>query len=463
MNRLWVRMSLYFTGLVLAGVLIIVGVAGVLASDRVNQLLLPDQLRNTGGIVDTLADYYRDHRSWTGVEGLMQGVGAAAPIWSDRLDLTLADANGRLIYRERPRPGQPDEPPSRHPHTSIPIQVEGKTVGELLLSTRTPRSGPRPDLPGQVSRLLIWIALGGGAIGIVVSVIASRSLTAPLSHLAAAAHDIGARNFAHRVEPTGSDEVVEVANAFNAMAARLEEAETLRRNLVADVAHELRTPLSVLQGNLRAILDDVYTLDKVEITRLYTQTRLLSRLVNDLHELAQAEAGQLSLNRQPVDLAELIRETSEAYAPVAEEAGVTLQTDIPAALPLLSVDPTRLAQVLHNLLSNALRHTPAGGLITLRATAVQQAVSITVTDSGEGIAVEHLAHVFDRFYRIDRSRARDTGGAGLGLAIVRAIVEAHEGQVEVASQGPGQGSTFTLQLPIDRQTSSDPNTPVVAY
>jgi signal transduction histidine kinase len=298
-----------------------------------------------------------------------------------------------------------------------------------------------------LSRFLLILALGGGAVGITISVIASRNLTAPLRRLAAAARDIGARQFSRRVPLSGTDEVREVAQAFNEMAAQLEGAETLRRTLVADVAHELRTPLSVLQGNLRAILDDVYPLEKAEITRLYTQTRLLSRLVNDLHDLAQAEAGQLSLNLQPTALAALAAEIVESHGPGAEEAGVTLQLQAQAGLPMIAVDTMRIAQVLHNLIANALRHTPANGEILVAITGGAAGIHLVVQDTGEGIAPEHLPYVFDRFYRTDRSRARDTGGAGLGLAIVRAIVEAHGGTVAVESDGPGLGSRFLLWLP----------------
>jgi two-component system OmpR family sensor kinase len=283
-------------------------------------------------------------------------------------------------------------------------------------------------------------------------VLTSRSLTAPLSHLAEAARAIGARDLSRRVEVAGSDEMVEVAQAFNDMAAGLEGAETLRRNLIADVAHELRTPLSVLQGNLRAILDDVYPLDKSEVARLYDQTRLLSRLVNDLHELAQAEARQLQLNLQTIDLVRLVQDTVATFEPVAEAEEVTLSVQIPSGLLPIQVDSARITQVLHNLLSNALRYTPAGGTISVHAgceVGEGREVWLAVQDTGEGILPEDLPHIFDRFYRADPARSRARGGAGLGLAIVRAIVEAHGGQVSAASDGlPGHGSTFTVYLPL---------------
>jgi signal transduction histidine kinase len=299
------------------------------------------------------------------------------------------------------------------------------------------------------SLLVTAILVGGG--GIVFGVLMSRTLAAPLNNLAVTAKALGKRDLSQRVEEKGSDEMIAVARAFNEMAADLEQAEQLCRNLLADVAHELRTPLTVLQGNMRAILDEVFPCDDKEIARMYEHTRFLSRLVNDLHELAQAEAKQLPLDRQKTDLTQLITATSDTFRPDAETKEVTLNVDLSTDLPAIQVDAARLKQVLQNLLVNALRHTPAGGTITVGAEADTHTVCLTIADTGEGIPPEHLAHIFDRFYRADPARSRDRGGAGLGLAIVRAIVEAHGGTITVASEGvPGQGSTFTIQLPVSQ-------------
>jgi signal transduction histidine kinase len=299
-----------------------------------------------------------------------------------------------------------------------------------------------------LGRILLAVAALAGLGGITFGSLMSRSLTAPLNNLAKGARAIGTRNFSQRVEERGSDEIIAVARAFNEMASNLEHAEQLRRNLLADVAHELRTPLSVLQGNLRAILDEVYPLDQTEVARLYEQTRFLSRLVNDLHELAQAEAGQLPLNKQETDLAELVKTTVETFRPSTEAKSISLQTELPVSLPSHRIDGERLKQVLQNLLANALRHTPSGGAITVRAASEPGFIRLSVADTGEGISAEHLPYIFDRFYRADPARSRDRGGAGLGLAIARAIAEAHGGQLSAASPGiSGQGSVFTIQLP----------------
>jgi signal transduction histidine kinase len=280
----------------------------------------------------------------------------------------------------------------------------------------------------------------------------SRRLTAPLDAVVEGAHAIGARDLSARVPVRGSQEIRTVAHAFNEMAAALESAEVQRQNLLADVAHELRTPLTVVQGNLRAILDDVYTLDKSEVARLYDQTRHLIALVNDLHELAQAEARRLPLHQTPVDLAELARTAADFLEPVAEAEGVTLIAELPAEPVIVHADEARLLQVLQNLLANALRHTSGAagrsGEIRLRVRQEGREAAVSVQDNGDGIDPVHLPHIFDRFYRTDRARARDSGGAGLGLALVRAMIEAHDGRVEAFSAGIGQGSRFSFYLPL---------------
>ena len=311
---------------------------------------------------------------------------------------------------------------------------------------------PNSFVPGNmiVRRLqVLWIAVA--VLGIGAGILLGRSLSAPLSQLAEAARAIGQRNLSQRVPVRGSQEIKELAQAFNEMAVDLENAENLRQNLLADVAHELRTPLTVIQGNLQALLDDVYELDKVEIAQLYDQTRHLSRLVDDLRELAQAEAHQLDLDMGPVDMRSLVADVVTAYQPMAEVAGVQLQTESAADLPGIDGDRSRLIQCLQNLLNNAMRYTPAGGQVNLRLQAIDQNLVLIIRDSGAGIPPEHLPHVFDRFYRADPARARGTGGTGLGLAITRAIIRAHGGEIKAESPGRGQGSTFTIHMPIHQE------------
>jgi signal transduction histidine kinase len=460
LNKLWVRLSIAFGSVVLIAVLIVVltGILVRLAEGESRQRNLKiDFLEVPGGLAEELATYYRTRQSWAEVELLLIGAQTIFGVDRDETQAVfLADAQKRVIYHvDNNRIGQSLDHVA--PAEVLPIKVADKTVGYLGVTpvSITEPASEGPGL-GQLSTLLLSVATVGGVSGIVIGVLMSRTLTAPLSNLAQAARAIGARNLSQRVEVTGSDEMIEVARAFNEMAAALEQAEQLRRNLLADVAHELRTPLTVLQGNLRAILDEVFPLDNAELARLYEHTRLLSRLVNDLHELAQAEARQLSLNLQDTDLAALIRTTTDTFGPIADTNEITLYLELPVGLPAVRVDAARLTQVLQNLLANALRHTPAGGSITVRVEPGTDTISLVIADTGEGIPPEHLPYIFDRFYRTDPARSRDRGGAGLGLAITRAIIEAHNGTVAVASEEkPGRGSTFTIQLPVTRVKDED--------
>ncbi len=299
------------------------------------------------------------------------------------------------------------------------------------------------------------VLLGVGLVAIVAGVLMSRSLTAPLAELEQGAQAIGRRELSERVTEHGSREMVAVAAAFNDMAARLEQAETQRQALLADVAHELRHPIHVLQGNLQAMLDGVYPRDDAELQRLIDQTGHLAVLVNDLHLLAQAEAQQLPLHKRQVDVADLVKGVAASYQPLALAQGKALRVELLGTMPTAVLDLARIRQALQNLLDNALRHTEQGGHIQVQVAQHGRSVSLTVADDGEGISPELLPLVFDRLYRGDRARRRgDAESAGLGLAITKAIVELHGGSVAASSPGAGGGSTFTLTLPLNSGTES---------
>ena len=294
---------------------------------------------------------------------------------------------------------------------------------------------------------IITTIVGAGVVGVLAGIFLSRWLVSPLQQLEKAASSIQERQYEVRVEERGGQELAAVAKAFNEMAERLGEAESLRRHLLSDVAHELRHPVHILQGNLQAMLDGVYPTNEEELSRLMGQTRHLNRLVNDLHELAQAEARQLPLNMEQVPMAELVKETTQLFQPTAKTGSIHLQAILEGELPTLELDRGRMKQVLSNLLNNALKYTPAGGHITVTLTTNSDNVTMVVADDGSGIAADDLPKIFDRFYRADSARRRDGESTGLGLAIVKAIVQAHDGDVEVASAGPDQGSQFTVTLP----------------
>jgi signal transduction histidine kinase len=291
--------------------------------------------------------------------------------------------------------------------------------------------------------------VGIAVMAIVAGVIASRMVASPMSNLEKAAQDIGRGDLSKRIEPRGSQEMVAVATAFNDMAAQLEQAESRRKSLLADVAHELRHPLHVLQGNLQAMQDGVYLMNEEEIERLLAQTHHLTVMVNDLHVLAQAEARQLPLHIQEVDIASLVKEVAADFQPFAQAHQVDLHVALLGTMPdTMLIDKARIRQAVQNLLDNALRHTPSGGQVSVSVRQVNGRVQIQVQDRGDGIAPEQLPQVFDRLYRGDPSRQRQGSSTGLGLAISKALVDAHGGTITAESGGVDQGSTFTIDLPL---------------
>ncbi len=454
MNRLWVRLSIAFAGVVMLGVAVIMIASAIIARNGIREAIMLDEFQTKGGLVDYLQSYYAKHRSWDDLITSLTGANADFAIGPHLgLRLLITDNQGIALYDSSPSISQQDNINVSDFPYNLPLRVDNQTRGYIIL-TESPQI-PVDLRPSQarfvvesLSTVLLIIGLAGGIIGLFFGVLVSRSLTAPLQRLSDAARAVGARNLSQRVKVEGTDEVKDMANAFNEMAAALEQTEALRRNMVADVAHELRTPLTVLQGNLLAILDEVYPMDNAEVARLYDQTRLLGRLVDDLHELSQADANQLTLNLHPVQLDELVHTTVAKFESLAEADGIKLNVDMAPDLPIIIADSGRLSQILHNLLNNALVHTLKGGQITIRTTYTKETLSLQVKDTGDGIPPESLPYVFNRFYRVDSSRNRNTGGTGLGLAIVKALVEAHGGTIGVTSEGkPGLGSSFTVDFP----------------
>ena len=297
----------------------------------------------------------------------------------------------------------------------------------------------------------IGVALGVSALAaLAVTWYFSRRLQRSVTDVSTAAAAVADGHYDSRVSPPHlGDDFDALAMAFNQMANRLETVESTRRRLFGDLAHEIRTPVSVLEAYVEAIEDGVKTLDSETIALLRDQTRRLVRFSDDVAALAQAEESHASITPTSVDPADLVATAVAAAADRFAAKGVTLTSQAGQAMPRLWVDQHRLAQVLANLLDNALRHTPRGGRVDVAAHSAADVVTITVTDDGDGIATEHLPHILERFYRADVARDRDHGGAGIGLAIAKALVEAHRGTITASSRGPGTGTTFIVTLPID--------------
>lgn len=302
----------------------------------------------------------------------------------------------------------------------------------------------------SVHQSLNWVGAIILLVGLIVSYALARSITVPLRKLSLAAEDITKGHFGRKVEVETWDEVGHLAIAFNRMTEALETNSRLRQRLLADTAHELRTPLAVMQGHLEGMLEGVIETDKEQIASLYDETVHLNRLIKDLRDLSLAEAGQLTLDKQPTDINQLVQRALQMLKPLADEKGILLEYDL-GQIPLLQADAGRINQVLYNLLTNALRHTPSNGtvkvLTSIGKSRDKRMVNIEIQDSGMGIPDEDLPYVFDHFYRADQSRNRNSGGSGLGLAIVKQLVEIHGGKVDVNSTLNG-GSRFYVYLPI---------------
>jgi two-component system sensor histidine kinase BaeS len=313
-------------------------------------------------------------------------------------------------------------------------------IGVILRLTQSPQLLGWVFVIAAVLLVLGLAALAWAGRGV-------RRLSRPLGDFLEAADRVAEGDYSARVAEQGPREVRSVARAFNSMATRLQAADEQRRVFLSDVTHELRTPLTIMRGNLEGMLDGVYAPDQARLKLILDETQVLSRLVDDLRTLALTESGSLVLNRQPTDLAELIQDSAEAFNSRLDGAQAVIKTEAPPDLPPVSVDPERMRQVLLNLIANAVRYTPAGGTILLRAGAVAAkngpAVEIDVQDAGAGIAPEDLPHVFDRFYK-----TRDSRGMGLGLSIAKSLVEAHGGTIAAESEF-GQGTTIRVILPRD--------------
>lgn len=270
---------------------------------------------------------------------------------------------------------------------------------------------------------------------------AIRRTAGPVGDVMEAARRVAGGDYGVRVDVRGPGDVRRLAAAFNEMAERLETNEDRRRRLMADVAHELRTPMTVIRGHAEGALDGIYEPDRAHLARIVEETDLMARLLDDLQTLSMAEAGVLNLHRERADVGGLLDDVVSAMSPRANSAGVSLVRAVPDGLPQPDVDRVRMGQVLTNLVSNALRYTPPGGTVTLRAQPAEGGVALSVADTGTGISAEALPHVFDRF-----AKSSDSGGSGLGLAIAKQLVEAHGGTISAASE-PGHGTTIRVVLP----------------
>lgn len=416
------------------------------AGTQVRNYMVRGGMVGVDRLVDRLERHYRLNRSWDGAEellesnGMMHGQGMMV---SRRLQ--LVDANGILLYDSEGEAGGEKISQKTLARAIKLTNLAGQTIGYLLVDGGMVSLDAQP-LVERLQTATVRASVIAGLLALLLAGLIAGQLLKPVMQVTRAAENIAAGRRDQRVPVQGNDELATLALAFNRMTDSLKESEERRQAMTADIAHELRTPLSIQRAQLEAMQDGVYPLSAENLRQVLEQNEMLSRLVEDLRTLALADAGELVLDCVAVDPAQLVMRSAERFRPAAEARGITLETALPVLAQSKPVwgDPLRLNQILGNLLNNALQHTPAQGKVTLELDSENDAVIIRVRDTGAGIPPEALSRIFERFYRADRSRSRDEGGSGLGLAIARQLAEAHGGRIEAANY-PG-GSVFTLWL-----------------
>lgn len=307
------------------------------------------------------------------------------------------------------------------------------------------------DFRASFNEALTYAALAAMIVAIALSLFFSRSVIAPVRAMSLASQRIADGRYDERVRVNGTDELAQLALYFNQMAEKLNQIESMRRRLIGDVSHELRTPLTAIKGSMEGLMDGVLPATNETYQQIHTEADRLNRLVDDLQELSRVEARAYQLDIRPVDVSTLARTVTKRLAPHSESKRISLDLELAPDLARVLADEDRAVQVLTNLTGNALQYTPEGGRITISAKRIDNEVQISVSDTGVGIPPEHLSHIFDRFYRVDKSRSRQSGGgSGIGLTIARALVEAHGGRIWAESAGEGQGSTFGFTIPVEK-------------
>jgi len=476
--RLSSRLTLSFVLVIIISVLIMVVVANQIAVRRYDDLSRQFGIQWGTRIAPSLASYYSNRGSWEGVEALLsaergnrgtagpaaQGLAQKRPAESPAIPknntgpaarMLLFDAQGKLILDSAPDQGTLKITAKQIEDHGIAILLDDEPIGTLLVDASLGRLSPAQRAQTQSITTLLLLAGLAAAVGVAaVSELQTRNILRPVRALVDAANHLAEGDLSQRLPVETHDELGEMAHAFNTMASKLEEQNALRRRTTADIAHELRTPLSVLQIELESLEDGLVEPDSAYLSGLQQEVRHLGCLIDDLRILSLADAGELALQHEQVDVAWLVRSTVRRIQDTARSKQISLQARVDEQTPMVQGDAQRLAQVLLNLLTNAINHTPPGGSVSASARSEPGRIVVSVQDTGTGISQADLPHIFERLYRADRSRSRVTGGSGLGLSIAKSLVEAHGGEIWALS-AVGEGTTISFSLPLDTPSPSD--------
>ncbi len=439
------------TKLILAFLLISLFSAGIIvvfsriATNREFDKFVNDKYE--ADLVTELARYYQDNQTWVGVEKLYS---------RDHFDsqntrplfFSIADTNGNIIITGKDyHAGETVSADELKAGTRI--QVDGETVGILLLNTPPSKNPLEDEFIRRLSQSIYISAIGTILIAFILGAILSRSISRPIRELTKATHEMAGGKFGQQVPVRSRDEIGELASSFNKMNDELAQSFNLRKQMTADIAHELRTPLSLIIGHAEAVHDGVLPPSKENFEIIREEAERLEQLVNDLRILSLADAGELSVDFQPVEINKFLGDIQSHYRVQFNQKRIGLNLEPASVILEANLDPIRFSQVLTNILDNALRYTPEEGRVDISIKQISDKAEITIQDSGEGVSPEDAAHLFDRFYRADASRTRDSdaGGSGLGLAIAKSIVEMHKGKIWAESK-KGNGLKVIIQLPV---------------
>ncbi|MEA3349390.1 MAG: ATP-binding protein [Chloroflexota bacterium] len=460
------RLILSFTLIVIITIASLAIIVRLNTAQTVRTFMFRGGIAGVENLVTELESYYKQHGTWQGSEKLLypdpietsmrkgpgqgQGQGIGTGNNTDGLPkqhIRLLDAEGQVLFDDQSEQssGKIDAPELEQ---AIPLQVDDQTVGYLLPERQLAFTAIQEQtLLSQLNSASLTAALIAGGASLILALLLAYRLLLPIRDLTQAATYMAEGDLDQRVTVRGDDELATLGQTFNTMADSLQQAEERRRSLTADIAHELRTPLAVQRAHLEALQDGIYELVPENLRPIEEQNRTLVRLVEDLRTLALADAGQLTLERVSTNFSTLVQRAVDRFSPQAGARGINIKLSPSESDLMFSLDPQRIEQILNNLLSNALRYTPEGGVIFVDLSKSDENIILSVRDTGAGIPESALPHIFERFYKADKSRSRAYSGTGLGLSIARKLAQAHGGDL-TASNHPEGGAVFILRFDI---------------
>lgn len=436
-------LSFLFVSVFSAGIVVI---SSRILTNREFERFVSDRYEHE--LIEELASYHQQHGSWDGVEYEFKRFGHAPNIPGEKhpLSFSIADNDGYITVAGYEY-DTGDLCPKEEFESGIPILVNGESVGRLILPDAPDKSPLDYEFLRRLNGSIFFSAIATTGLALLLGILLSRNISRPIQELTSATQNMKDGELGQQVPVRSKDEIGNLASSFNKMSADLAHSFNLRKQMTADIAHELRTPLALILGHAEGVKDGVLEPNHENFEIIREEAERLEHLVNDLRTLSLADAGELSVEFQPVNVNNLMSDVHARYLTLFNQKRISLNLELATGILQATLDPNRFVQVLNNILDNALHHTPANGTVELKTQVAENKIQLSIKNSGEGVTPEEAKHLFDRFYRVDEARNRGDGGSGLGLAIARSIVEMHKGQIWAESE-KGRGLTVFIQLPF---------------